>query len=239
MRPFTPATFSTVVCLLRGRSPTAILWCVWTIVVDAVKADTVALGFWPHISQKVLELAPATTDRYTPATVVGIGVVGRIVASLAHLYPRRILWALLVTSRVAVRCVALNKQFSTAATTTCGVSRSQVNARDYRFCSAVASAQPCNLRMPVGESFSRTYRDNLQTTKPLSIKVEFQYALTVVTGDITDRLSDYLATLTACHLGDWSKRTASALTMHGSFYRTLEPAVKWRGGTARIEPYAP
>lgn len=83
------ARTSLIALLLRSRRPSAIVWRVWAIVVNAVYAVPVRAR--PHVGYKVQKpdfgLKPSVTHDNAASAVVAIKLVARRVASALHAFP--------------------------------------------------------------------------------------------------------------------------------------------------------
>ena len=129
----TRTTRTTIISLLFPRSPSAIGWLVWTIVIVALKRC--AVWPWSHVCEEGFELTPRRMNPYSPASVVLVRFIGGIKASRDHASP-----ALPLRSLEA----AVNRRrFATGAwKTLAGISGSQVAADSYDGSPAGAKVRP-------------------------------------------------------------------------------------------------
>lgn len=139
-----------IALLLFWCGPSAILWRVRTVVVDAVQRCT----SWPRppITEKRLKrITPLSAHVDTTATVVGEVLMARPLASLLGRLPRVIFDCLLSWMRGAVAPLRVSVQTST----TSGVSGSQMHSEDHHNRSALAPRAPFRaaLVVLVAESF--------------------------------------------------------------------------------------
>lgn len=74
-----------VVALIFSVCPSAIVWLVVTIVVDAIKR--VPWGCFAHIGKKVFKRLPTLTNLYSALSMSGIARMIRALASHFHGYP--------------------------------------------------------------------------------------------------------------------------------------------------------
>jgi len=83
--------WSTVSTLFKPCGPFAVVWSVWTVVVNSLKSHF--LGRVSHVSKKVFKLFPAVTDHYAAPAVILIGAILWVGTSLDHgrPYPVQIL----------------------------------------------------------------------------------------------------------------------------------------------------
>lgn len=73
--------------LLFSRRPSAILWGIWAVVIDAFNA-VFGSGPAPHVSKELFErFFPAITNKNPAPAVVFIRLVGRIAAAFSHVHP--------------------------------------------------------------------------------------------------------------------------------------------------------
>lgn len=82
----------TIPHLFGARSPFAVLWTVWAVVVDALKR---VVGRWPRADVGIEggeRLNPRRTNRNASSAVVLEGFRSRVQAAVLHRSPRLVLW---------------------------------------------------------------------------------------------------------------------------------------------------
>ena len=131
---------STLVPLLFGaRGPTAILWRVGTIVVDAVNG---VIGRWlsAHVRQKCLVVRPSVANRNSTPAIARIPAISWILATLEHVRPRLVFSRPPSAPGFAMRGLSDGAFFAVIAATT------------YR----LPAMQPCGHKHPLGSAVAST-----------------------------------------------------------------------------------
>lgn len=126
-----------VTLLLRPSGPTAILWAVAEVIVNAVKR---IIWRWPasHILEKIVKaLQPTVTDGYSPAAIVLPASIFGIVTSALDCLPGMVLWC--------IRIAVLGSTFSTEAPARRGIPASKIPPMHDGARPAIAEAAPCDL----------------------------------------------------------------------------------------------
>lgn len=82
-------TGTTIIGLLGGVSPDAIIWLIVTAVIFAFYRQSLHVR-WVHIGNKIPNVEPSFTDYDSPSAVVDVGFIFRVGASLVHSSPDRI-----------------------------------------------------------------------------------------------------------------------------------------------------
>lgn len=128
---------SSIVRLLKWRSPTAIFWAVWAVAVNAIQR--VSIWAWPHVGKKRLKaLSPSIADGDAERAVSAI-TFGRL-AQASLLNPRP--YDPLRRSGFSMSRGAKALEFAVKATATFGVAILEMGSTYYALLSAVASASP-------------------------------------------------------------------------------------------------
>lgn len=97
--------FPLVIHLLKRRCPTAILWAVVAVIVDAVQRVRRA-GSLPHVVQEcVKRLLPSLADGNAAATVPKVHRSVFVIAPLHHSVVSAVLWRVSAVLRMAVRSI--------------------------------------------------------------------------------------------------------------------------------------
>jgi hypothetical protein len=90
---FSPAfkkSLACIVSLFKGRGPSAILWAVWSVIVNTIKRVSLSWSR-PDIGQKRREVVPPSfTNSYPAPTPILISRMSDVVAASAHIAPRLI-----------------------------------------------------------------------------------------------------------------------------------------------------
>lgn len=150
-----------VVSLLLSCSPVAIVWCVITVVVAALKAG----ADWAraHVGQEDSErMKPTVTDGYSATTVPAVAGCLGVCASPFHGEPTAIFRASrALKSRVSMCFWAAFDALGTFA-------HPKVRTYDVRLCSALAAAYP--LRLP-GAAVTIGPPKNRPATKPSASQI--------------------------------------------------------------------
>jgi hypothetical protein len=76
--------------LLLRRGPSAVLWRVWAVVVDAINR-VCGSGLRAHVGVEVLEVQPSVTDRDAASPIVSVGGHARVETTRFHRCPNPIL----------------------------------------------------------------------------------------------------------------------------------------------------
>ena len=150
--------------LLSGTCPSAILWRIRAIVIDAV--DFV-LSSWrlPHVGQKRHEAIlsrPSFTDRYSASAIICIALSVGVGASRQHPVPEFVY--------AGPGHPVPKFDCSSVASTAYGSTANELRGEDRLFCSAIASAEPCGVRLFPADSRSGE-RDHEQFSKSRSGKI--------------------------------------------------------------------
>ncbi len=137
--------------LLVAASPSAIIFFVISIVVNAVKSE---FGVWPypHICQKVLErMKPSFADCYPSSAVVRVLLEIWIKAATLHILPGAIFRRCFSVNR----CAMDSHLVAFIASTTLGMTIAKIGAPYYALVITIATAQPICLMFDVGKSNDR------------------------------------------------------------------------------------
>lgn len=136
--PFKAASLSLIAVLLFVSCPAAIVWRIWTVVIDSIKRQ--ANRPRPHVSEeRGKTIAPSFANKYSSATIAVESGVSRISTALFHGVPEVIFWAASQTMP-QIRCA---RAFLLQTTATLSWSfTTQSTAFDNGFNTTIASASP-------------------------------------------------------------------------------------------------
>jgi hypothetical protein len=145
--PFRAGT--TIARLFRSGSPAAIRWLVVSVIIFAFEGEF-ALRFVAHVRNKVLEtFKPSFANNYSASSIVFVGFIFLVVASVAHMLPSSIFrsdlavacMSMLMVQSVFMRC----KHISLPASAALFVPSSQFYRPCSSFLAAIAKAHPLSL----------------------------------------------------------------------------------------------
>lgn len=131
--------------LFSASGPAAILWRVWTVVVNALNSVLVRRPF-AHIGEEVFKrIAPAVANKNSPTAPICKAVVIRVVAALLDAAPCIPLWPNATTPGHPMGRKPRRPKFSTKTSATDAAPIPQGSAVNISCRSAVANARPLSI----------------------------------------------------------------------------------------------
>jgi len=143
MRKSLNSTCSFIELLLRAGSPSAIRWCVITIIIYSVYR---MLRSWPssHILDKIGEFQPSFTNLYSSLSIIFILYRLRIFTSCSHCIPNKVFWPMLAANSCSMSKIPFYSQFPFKASTAFGMTRLKILGLDSYQLTALTNALPCS-----------------------------------------------------------------------------------------------
>ena len=167
MRSFVPTPCSPIAVLFGRSRPPAIVWRIWTIVIDAIQR---ILPVWsaPHVIEKCGEGAePSFADSNPAPSPTLIVAAARISATTNHIPPNAQFWTNDIAASLTVRCAPLRKLLLAKAAAATSVARAEgINRKDANV-SAVTLAAPGSASVA-----ARSFVENDEPSEPLAEKVK-------------------------------------------------------------------
>jgi hypothetical protein len=151
--------------LLPPRRPAAVLWRIWSVVVDALNGVTCRWA-WPHVlKERRKAVSPAVADGDAAPAVASERLVARGMAALAHMTPRCVLGRAPPVGRVPMSGLQCPSQLALETAARLRGPVLEILAIAIRRASAVASAEPFRA------SLDWNAFNNDKTTESLSGKI--------------------------------------------------------------------